>query len=127
MKFFALSFLFIAGLIPLFAAPNVLLIITDDQGYGDIAAHGNPVLKTPNLDKLAAPVDGVIGEQVERLRAVLARLLPRTALMAAVLANGTTVIDGVANSYDTVGISVQVSSSALLPWVCVGSSSLRRR
>lgn len=32
--------------------PNVILIITDDQGYGDLACHGNPVLQTPNLDKL---------------------------------------------------------------------------
>jgi arylsulfatase A-like enzyme len=32
--------------------PNVVLIITDDQGYGDIAAHGNPVIETPNLDDL---------------------------------------------------------------------------
>jgi len=32
--------------------PNVLLVITDDQGYGDIAAHGNPVIKTPALDRL---------------------------------------------------------------------------
>lgn len=32
--------------------PNVILIMTDDQGYGDIGAHGNPVLKTPHLDKL---------------------------------------------------------------------------
>lgn len=32
--------------------PNVILIITDDQGYGDISAHGNPILKTPNLDQL---------------------------------------------------------------------------
>lgn len=32
--------------------PNVILIITDDQGYGDIAALGNPVLETPNMDKL---------------------------------------------------------------------------
>ncbi len=32
--------------------PNVILIITDDQGYGDIAAHGNPVIRTPNMDKL---------------------------------------------------------------------------
>ena len=32
--------------------PNVIVILTDDQGYGDIAAHGNPVLKTPNMDKL---------------------------------------------------------------------------
>jgi arylsulfatase A-like enzyme len=34
--------------------PNILFIITDDQGYGDISAHGNPILKTPNLDKLHA-------------------------------------------------------------------------
>src|SRR5262245_4338816 len=32
--------------------PNILFLLTDDQGYGDISAHGNPVLKTPNLDKL---------------------------------------------------------------------------
>ncbi len=32
--------------------PNILFILTDDQGYGDLSAHGNPVLKTPNLDKL---------------------------------------------------------------------------
>ena len=34
--------------------PNVLFLLTDDQGYGDISAHGNPVLKTPNLDQLRA-------------------------------------------------------------------------
>ena len=33
--------------------PNVLFIITDDQGYGDIGCHGNPVLSTPNLDRMA--------------------------------------------------------------------------
>ena len=32
--------------------PNVVLIITDDQGYGDLGCHGNPVLRTPNLDRL---------------------------------------------------------------------------
>ncbi len=36
------------------APPNVILIITDDQGYGDLACHGNPIVKTPNLDKLHA-------------------------------------------------------------------------
>jgi len=32
--------------------PNVLLIITDDQGYGDFSIHGNPHLQTPHIDKL---------------------------------------------------------------------------
>lgn len=32
--------------------PNIIFLITDDQGYGDISAHGNPVLKTPNFDRL---------------------------------------------------------------------------
>ncbi|MBM3798185.1 MAG: arylsulfatase [Acidobacteria bacterium] len=34
--------------------PNVLLVITDDQGYGDLACHGNPVIETPSLDALHA-------------------------------------------------------------------------
>ena len=34
--------------------PNILFILTDDQGYGDFSAHGNPVLKTPHLDALHA-------------------------------------------------------------------------
>lgn len=32
--------------------PNVILIITDDQGYGDLGAHGNPIIQTPRLDWL---------------------------------------------------------------------------
>ena len=32
--------------------PNVILIMTDDQGYGDLACHGNPWIKTPEMDKL---------------------------------------------------------------------------
>ncbi len=32
--------------------PNVVLVVTDDQGYGDLACHGNPVALTPNLDRL---------------------------------------------------------------------------
>jgi len=34
------------------ARPNVVLVITDDQGYGDVAALGNKMIHTPNMDKL---------------------------------------------------------------------------
>jgi len=32
--------------------PNVVLVITDDQGYGDLGCHGNEIIRTPNLDAL---------------------------------------------------------------------------
>ncbi|MBL7222603.1 MAG: arylsulfatase [Candidatus Brocadiae bacterium] len=34
--------------------PNVVLVITDDQGYGELACHGNPIIRTPHLDALHA-------------------------------------------------------------------------
>lgn len=34
--------------------PNVLLIMTDDQGWGDVRSHGNPLIHTPVMDALAA-------------------------------------------------------------------------
>ena len=41
--------------------PNVLIILTDDQGWGDLGAHGNPHLRAPNLDRLHRE-----GPQMER-------------------------------------------------------------
>ena len=35
------------------AKPNVIIILADDQGYGDLSCHENPVVQTPNLDRLA--------------------------------------------------------------------------
>lgn len=33
--------------------PNVIVIMTDDQGYPELSIHGNPILKTPHLDRFA--------------------------------------------------------------------------
>ncbi|MET0393306.1 MAG: arylsulfatase [Chitinophagaceae bacterium] len=32
--------------------PNVIIVLSDDQGYGDFSCHGNPVLQTPALDRM---------------------------------------------------------------------------
>ena len=38
--------------LPFGTQPNIILVITDDQGYGPIGKHGNPWMQTPSLDKL---------------------------------------------------------------------------
>ena len=52
----SLSILFLSilllGYTPPKKKPNIILIMTDDQGYGDISAHGSPDVSTPNMDKL---------------------------------------------------------------------------
>ncbi|WNJ17626.1 arylsulfatase [Pontibacter sp. G13] len=48
-----LMFLFISGTFAQSKRPNILLIITDDQGYGDLGLHGNPDVRTPNIDAWA--------------------------------------------------------------------------
>jgi len=42
---------------PSAARPNIVFIYADDMGWGDLACHGTPWLKTPNLDRLAR--DGI--------------------------------------------------------------------
>ncbi|MDF1659826.1 MAG: sulfatase-like hydrolase/transferase, partial [Verrucomicrobiales bacterium] len=33
--------------------PNIVIFLTDDQGWGDLSVHGNTNLETPNIDSLA--------------------------------------------------------------------------
>jgi arylsulfatase B len=41
------------------APPNVVFVIADDQGYGDLGCTGNPIIKTPNIDQLASESSGL--------------------------------------------------------------------
>ena len=52
MKHFALLSLLVVPVALGAEKPNIIFVLTDDQGYGDLSCHGNPILKTPSIDRL---------------------------------------------------------------------------
>ena len=61
MAFAAVTTTSFATQAALAAKPNVLVILADDQGWGDLSVHGNTNLSTPNIDSLAR--DGALFER----------------------------------------------------------------
>lgn len=54
MRTFLVVLILAAMATPLFAAenPNIIVVMTDDQGYAPVGRHGHPWIETPNIDKL---------------------------------------------------------------------------
>ena len=52
-------------------APNIIVIISDDQGYADVGFHGSKEIFTPNIDRIAS--NGVV---FFKLLFFISRLLP---------------------------------------------------
>src|SRR6476469_5181613 len=52
-KLLLLLLALIYSAIPAFAHTNVIIILADDMGYGDLSCYGQKKYKTPNIDKMA--------------------------------------------------------------------------
>ncbi|MDF1753414.1 MAG: arylsulfatase [Verrucomicrobiales bacterium] len=53
MRLTAILSILFASVVSLHAEPNIIIVMPDDMGYGDIGATGNPVIRTPHLDALS--------------------------------------------------------------------------
>ena len=53
MKLISILSFFLQVHVNLYSKPNIILVMTDDQGWGQTGYMNHPVLKTPNLDKMA--------------------------------------------------------------------------
>ena len=53
LRLIVFALLSFTGLYAFASRPNVIILISDDQGYGDFGAMGNTVIETPNIDAMA--------------------------------------------------------------------------
>ena len=58
IRLLAMALLALAAALAAAERPNVVIILTEDQGYGDLTSSGNPYLRTPQLDRLRAASTG---------------------------------------------------------------------
>lgn len=80
--------------------PNIIFILADDMGYGDLACYGNKIVQTPNIDKLAA-------EGIKFTQAYAGSSLSspsRTSLMTGMHTGHTTVRDNFADANGLPGL-----------------------
>jgi arylsulfatase A-like enzyme len=90
--------------------PNLVLIMTDDQGWPELGVHGNPVLETPNLDRLAGE-----GVRLSRFYASPVCTPTRAALMTGRYAHRT----GACDTY--MGRDTMSASEITLPQLLKGA------
>ena len=53
MKTFIPLLLFAVAAVAENRPPNIIIVLTDDLGYGDLGCYGNKIVKTPHLDRFA--------------------------------------------------------------------------
>ena len=81
--------------------PNIVLILADDMGYGDLGSFGAPLIRTPNLDRLAAE-----GVRLTDFRVPSALCTPsRGALMTGLYPPRTGLVGNLPSGSPTEGIS----------------------